>query len=65
MDKRIKPLLRDLEAQGWRIQATKDGWMCYPPDPHKEQVLIHKTPSDQNWIHVAIRRLRKSGYIPR
>jgi hypothetical protein len=62
MDKRVMPLIRSLEAAGWRCEKKTDGWMCYPPDKQYGAVMIHKTPSDQNWIHQARRLLAKRGF---
>ncbi|NBH69965.1 hypothetical protein E5991_02345 [Bifidobacterium pseudolongum] len=61
-DKRIVPLLEQLEEQGWRIHSTKKGWLCYPPDKTKTAVAIHKTPSDSHWFESCLRLLRRSGF---
>jgi hypothetical protein len=62
IDKRIKPLLERLEAQGWRISSTTKGWMCYPPDKGKSPVAIHKTPSDHRWYNNTLSQLRARGF---
>ncbi|GAB3613177.1 hypothetical protein [Humibacter ginsengisoli] len=61
-DRRIKPLLDELEAQGWRIDPKTKGWMCFPPDKSKRPVAIHKTPSDHRWYENCLSALRKSGF---
>jgi len=57
-------LVGKVEAQGWRIESKKDGWMCWPPDKSKPGVMIHRSPSDEHWHKMAIRRLKLSGYKP-
>jgi hypothetical protein len=64
MDKRLTPLIRDLERQGWRCEPSTDGWMCYPPDKTNGPVSIHKTPSDGNWYNACLRLLKKRGFRP-
>ena len=61
-DKRIEPLLKKLEEQGWRIKPMKKGWMCYPPDKSKQAVPIHKTPSDVRWLDNCMKYLRRGGF---
>lgn len=46
---------------GWRVEATKAGWMLYPPDKSQSGVLIHKTPSDRRSWANTIALLRKRG----
>ncbi|KWZ88479.1 hypothetical protein HMPREF3231_01878 [Bifidobacterium longum] len=41
-DKRTEPLLEKLKEQGWRIEAKKKGWMCYPPDKSKPGVVFRQ-----------------------
>lgn len=62
IDKRLKALLKDLESQGWRLRNIKSGWLAVPPDPTKEAVTIHKTPSDHRVWQNQLSRLRNSGY---
>lgn len=54
-------LLKIAERQGWRIQRTKKGWMCYPPDRSEAPVMIHGTASDNRWYKNAVAQLRRSG----
>ena len=62
-DKRLKPLLEELESQGWRIETTTKGYMAYPPDKSKDPVLMHKTNSDHRAFKNTLARLKRSGYI--
>ncbi len=55
-------LVGQAEAQGWRIEPKKNGWMLYPPDSSGRPVMIHRTPSDENWHKMAIRLMRASGF---
>lgn len=64
-DKRTEPLLEKLKEQGWRIEAKKKGWMCYPPDKSKPGVPIHKTPSDARWYENCLKYLRRGGFQER
>ncbi|HEX4489664.1 MAG TPA: hypothetical protein VH914_00515 [Acidimicrobiia bacterium] len=62
MDKDTKKLLRNLERQGWTIEATKSGHIrAIPPDTTKPIVIIASTPSDHRAWKNTIAQLRKSG----
>lgn len=64
-DKRMKALIRELEAQGFRVQATKAGWMIWPPNLDRNGVAIHRTPGDYRaWANM-LARLKKVGFDPR
>lgn len=60
---RPRKLVDRIEAQGWRIEHKKDGWMCYPPDKLFGPVLIHRSPSDENWHKQALRLLKARGFV--
>ncbi len=62
-DKRVGKLLKQLQAQNWRLAETRNGWMAYSPDG-VTKVAIHKTPSDHRWYDNTIRELRKGGFQP-
>lgn len=62
-DKNLKTLLEKLEAQGWRIERTRKGFMCYPPDKSKQSVLIHGSESDHRAMKNTLARLKRNGYI--
>ncbi|MBD8019404.1 hypothetical protein [Brevibacterium gallinarum] len=63
IDKRVKKLVKSLEAQGWRIETRKKGIMAFPPDKTKSPVTIHLTNSDHRWYANTIALLRRSGFI--
>ena len=63
IDKRVKKLVKSLEAQGWRIESRKKGIMAFPPDKTKSGVAIHLTNSDHRWYANTIALLRRSGFI--
>lgn len=42
--KDLKALLKGLEAQGWTIKSTKDGYRLYPPEG--KILTLHLTLSD-------------------
>lgn len=60
-----KEIKRLIEAAshwpGWRVEATKSGWMLYPPDKSQSGVLIHGTESDKRAMANTISRLRQRG----
>ena len=62
-DKRLKWLLEELEAQGFRLREIKSGWMAMPPDRSKPGVTIHKTPSDVRAWNNMTAQLRRVGFI--
>ncbi|MGO2360625.1 MAG: hypothetical protein ACTH6N_05785 [Brachybacterium tyrofermentans] len=62
MDKRTKQLLKTLEAQGARIERSKNGFIIYPPDKSKPQVSIHLTYSDRRSEKNERAQLRRSGF---
>ena len=40
-NKELKKLLKSLEAQGWRVERRKKGWMAYPPDTDQTMGVGH------------------------
>lgn len=48
-------------AQGWRVQETKKGLQFIPPDPRRQIVQWHGTPSDVRAIRNFLARLRAQG----
>ena len=52
--KRVRKLLDYVEDQGWRVEATADGYALYSPNRAHSPVHIHKTSSD----HRAIQKIR-------
>ncbi len=64
MGKRSAQELIDMaEAQGWRVESSKKGWLFYPPDKTKQIVTIHGSASDHRWYMNAVTRLRRSGLV--
>ena len=61
-NKELKKLLKSLEAQGWRVERRKKGWMVYPPEPDKPAVTIHETLSDHRSWKNQMAALKRSGY---
>lgn len=61
--KELTRLIRQLEEQGWHVEATKSGWMAYSPDGINK-TSIHKTPSDHRAWKNLISNLRKGGFDP-
>lgn len=62
MDKRTKNLLKALDAQGWRVKRTKNGYMAYPPDKSQDPVSIHLTYSDRRAWNNQTAELRRNGF---
>lgn len=65
MDKSVKALIHEAEAQGFRVKPIKKGWLLYPPDKSHGPVTIHKTPSARNWRKAAVALLVARGFNPR
>jgi hypothetical protein len=63
MKKIIKNLIKDLEAQGWRVEPTTKGIMAFPPNPEFSPVTVHTTSSDHRWVSNAESTLRQRGFI--
>lgn len=60
----VRELVRDLERQGWRVEARKGGHLvAYSPDG-KTMVTLPSTPGDRRWRQNAISQLRRGGYDP-
>jgi hypothetical protein len=49
--------------QGWRVARTRKGAMFYPPDPEREAVTVHGTPSDRRALNNFLARMRRSGLV--
>jgi hypothetical protein len=63
MNKELRKVVRAAEAQGWRVEATKKGWMLYPPQTSQGAVAVHGTPSDVRALHNTIAEMRRRGFI--
>lgn len=58
--KEQKALLKDLEAQGARIETTRGGWLIYSPNG-KGIVCFHKSASDNRSTLNLRAELRRAG----
>lgn len=65
MDKWLKDLRKELEAQGFEIIEKKKGWMVKPPDPDAQMVMLHLTNSDHRAQANALAELKKAGFLTR
>lgn len=62
MDTTWKKLLKEAQKQGWSIQQGRKGQMrLVPPDPSRQIVFVHQTPSDHRAIKNAIAEMRRQG----
>jgi hypothetical protein len=59
--KAAKRLLREAEAQGWRVKDKTKGWMLMSPDG-VTKVMIHKTASNHHALDNAISEMRAGGF---
>ncbi len=58
----MREIKREALLQGWRIEETKKGLRFVPPDPTKEAVQWHGTPSDVRAIKNFLALMRRSGF---
>jgi hypothetical protein len=64
MRRDVRELVEQAVRQGWRVEERKSGRvLLFSPDGHTI-VTLHGTPSDRNWLHAAIRQLRRGGFDP-
>lgn len=56
-----KKVVREATRQGWRVEFARRGLKLIPPDPTKEIVVVHRTPSDRRAIGNAIAEMRRQG----
>lgn len=57
--KDVRNLLKDLEAQGWRVEGTSKGhYVAYAPDG-RGRVVIPGTPSDRRSLRNTLAALRR------
>lgn len=58
-----KKVTREAERQGWRIERGRKGqFKLIPPDPARQIVFVHATPSDHRAIKNAIAEMRRQGF---
>jgi hypothetical protein len=58
----LRPLLRELLAQGWSLTLTGGGHIR-AVSPTGEAIFMPLTPSDGRAIHNMLPRLRRAGFI--
>lgn len=62
MDPEWKKLFKEAERQGWRIEGGRKGQVkLIPPDPTKQIVFVHTTPSDHRAMKNTIAEMRRQG----
>ncbi|HYP23269.1 MAG TPA: hypothetical protein VEV43_06830 [Actinomycetota bacterium] len=55
-------LLKEAERQGWTIEPGRKGQSkLVPPDPAKQIVFVHSTPSDHRALKNAVAEMRRQG----
>jgi hypothetical protein len=58
-----KKLVGESERQGWAVERGRKGQLkLIPPDPTKQIVFIHGTPSDHRAIKNTIAEMRRQGF---
>jgi len=62
----VGPKWRDVERalrdQGWRLEETESGVMCYPPDKRLPAVSVHRDPTPPG-IRKALSRMKQYGLV--
>ncbi len=61
MDADWKKLVKEAVRQGWTVEFARRGLKLVPPDPTKQIVFVHSTPSDRRAIKNAIAEMRRQG----
>lgn len=62
-EKDFKKYLRAAGEQGWQVKETTKGMQLIPPDPAKEIVTVHRTPSDHRALANVLAEMRRQGFI--
>ncbi len=63
MDVDWKKLIKEAERQGWTIEHGRKGQRkLIPPDPTKQIVFVHRTPSDHRAIKNTLAEMRHQGF---
>jgi hypothetical protein len=62
-NKELRGVLEAAEAQGWRVEPSKAGYLLFPPDQSQGIVSVHKTPSDHRAMKNLIGEMRRRGFI--
>jgi hypothetical protein len=56
-----RSIRKELEGQGWQIRETSKGFLCYPPDPTRSLVLVHRQPTEQA-LKKTLSDLKRQGF---
>lgn len=62
-EKDFRKYLKAAGDQGWQVKETKKGLQLIPPDPTREIVTIHRTPSDRRALANVLAEMRRQGLI--
>jgi len=57
----VRRIVKELEAQGWRVDRRGHTWRCFPSDKEMSPVFIAQTPTDHRSIRNMMRDLGHSG----
>jgi hypothetical protein len=61
--KDFKKVIREAEAQGWRVEPTKNGhWRFYAPNG-RDIVHAAGTPSDYRSLENFLAQMRRAGFV--
>lgn len=58
--RRATALVKECEAQGYRVKRTRAGWRVLSKDG-QGSVVVHQTPSEYRGVRNAASELRKIG----
>ena len=62
MDADWKKVIREAERQGWTIEHGRKGQLkLVPPDPSRQIVTVHRTPSDHRALENTLANMRRQG----
>ena len=62
MDVEWKKLVKEARNQGWRVEQGRKGQLkLIPPQPDRDMVVLHRTPSDRRAFRNAVAELRRRG----
>jgi hypothetical protein len=60
----LRKILKNAEAQGWRVEKRKEYWLFFPPDGVTPPARIAGTPSSQRSLPNFLADLKRKGYRP-
>jgi len=63
MTKDLKPIIKALLTQGWRVELKGSHYRAYPSDPTVESVTFSVTPSDHRALKNIKADLKRHGAI--